>query len=196
MIDSGSRKSLPTRSSASGTRELVTVGPTTNRQKGIHMAILLLDLIELFDTAIDVISRIGPRITGEMLADIGIRVSQDHFAGGLDVQKSIENMGEVIRDQIIRHVASGIDSLSSAVSKVPALERIAKRMRIRLKRTQSTKKVMDFRPDPALVWRSVEWATFGRTAAWASQLKERTRPEENRMVVRNDGVAAGLQLGI
>lgn len=65
-------------------------------------------------------------------------------------------------------------------------------MGVRICSTQSTKNVMDFKPDALLVSRSVvERASFGTTAAWASQLKD-SNPARVKRMMNGGGAPAAV----
>lgn len=111
MLHSGRSKCLPTRRCARRASELVSVGPPADRQQGVHVPIVLLDLEQLVSATVDVVPGLRPRVPREMLVDVGPGIGQDDFARRLDVQEGIEDVGEVLCDQLFGVVFAAVDCL-------------------------------------------------------------------------------------
>lgn len=105
-------KLLPSRISAERSGKVARVSPSPDRQKDLEVAVLLLQQEELLDTSIDIVSDIVPRITGEVLLDIGPGIRQVHLARvGVDVGESIQHMGQGLSRKLLRKIVAAVDSL-------------------------------------------------------------------------------------
>lgn len=90
--------------------EVGTVCPTTDRQEDFQVAVTLLVNVQLFQTAVEVVANIVPRISGPVFVGVCPAVGQvDLAALGTDVGKSVQNMGEFVGGNILRLVVTTVD---------------------------------------------------------------------------------------
>ena len=57
------------------------VGPATDREEYFETAVALLEEVELFEGAVDVVTRVIPGVGGVVLVSVGPGVSEEDFAG-------------------------------------------------------------------------------------------------------------------
>lgn len=57
------------------------VGPSTDGEEGFELTVLLLEEVELFGVAVDIVADVVPRITGEVLVGVGPGVGEEAGLG-------------------------------------------------------------------------------------------------------------------
>lgn len=57
------------------------VGPSTDGEEGFELTVLLLEEVELFGVAVDIVADVVPRIAGEVLVGVGPGVGEEAGLG-------------------------------------------------------------------------------------------------------------------
>lgn len=87
------------------------VGPSTNGQEDLEIAVALLLQEQLLDAPVDVVSHIVPRVIGIVLVGIRPRIGQENLASIPDISKGVENMGQFFGWEILWIVVAPINGL-------------------------------------------------------------------------------------
>jgi hypothetical protein len=113
-IHATSSKVLPRRvTRTNGIKRLLLVGvrPAPNAEQHLEIAVLLLEQAELLEGAVDVLSRVGPRVTGEVDVGVSIVVAEGDVAVRRVVSKGVEQVGQLRGGYLLRKVFPSINVL-------------------------------------------------------------------------------------
>lgn len=78
-------------------REVRAVGPASDTEQCLHVAIFLLQEVELFDAAVGVVPSFAPAVIRVVLLQICVGVTEIDFTGfGSYICEGVEDMGQFI----------------------------------------------------------------------------------------------------
>ena len=102
-------KLLSTFGSRHGNGEIRAVRPTADRQEDLEIPVTLLVDVQLFQTAVEIIPNIIPRVRRPVLVGVCPAVGQEDFASvSLDVGESVQDVGKLVSRNILRLVIAAI----------------------------------------------------------------------------------------
>lgn len=108
------RKVLPSSVGTSRRSKVGRVGPPANGQENLEVTVLLLQEIQLFDTAIDIVASIRPGVTGVMFLNISPRVCHIDFPRfRAHICKGVEHVREPLDRKILGIMVAPVNCLDS-----------------------------------------------------------------------------------
>ena len=146
QINNRRGKLLPSLLSAGRSHKVRGVGPATDGQKRLQVAILLLQQVELLQTAIHVVSAFIPRVIRVVFLKVGIGIAEIHLSSIADVGKGIQHMGQLSGVDILRLEVAAVDGLRRVRTAVSSLVCV-----VFGRLTQFTKYATFLNPEPAAV---------------------------------------------
>ena len=103
-------KPLSTFGGGHGSGKIRAVRPTTNRQKDLEVAVALLVEVQLFETSVEIVASVVPRVRRPVLVGVRPAVGQEDLASViLDVGKSVQHMCELVGWDLLRLMVAAID---------------------------------------------------------------------------------------
>lgn len=115
--DSGARKLGSARSCASRCSKVGRVCPATDGQQHLHLAVALLQEVELLGAPIHVGADIVPRVRRVVLLKIGVRICEVHLPGfGAHVGEGVEHVSDLVTRQVLGLEVASVDGLMSLIS--------------------------------------------------------------------------------
>ena len=103
-------KPLSTFGGGHGSGKIRAVRPTTNRQKDLEVAVALLVEVQLFETSVEIVASVVPRVRRPVLVGVRPAVGQEDLASViLDVGESVQHMGKLVSWDFLWLVVAAID---------------------------------------------------------------------------------------
>lgn len=88
---------------------LIGVSPATNAQHDLHVPVLGLEQRELFDSTIDILASVGPRVAIVVDFRVRIGVCEEDCAVLAVVGKGVEEVGQLRGGDLLREEFAGVD---------------------------------------------------------------------------------------
>ena len=103
-------KLLSTFGSGHGSGEIRAVRPTADRQKDLEVAVALLVEVQLFETSVEIVASVVPRIRRPMLVGVRPAVGQEDLSGViLDVGKGVQDVGKLVGWNFLWLMVAAVD---------------------------------------------------------------------------------------